>query len=130
MLDMCSVPPASATPESPSRTLCAALTTACRPDAHALLMVNAGVAVLEPGAAPDLAREIGPVSGGARVAEDQLVDRARSDARARERRARRKTTQLGGARCRQRAAEVADRRAHRAREQHPRCAHRPSTAVA
>ena len=41
---MDSMPPASTTADSPSAIDCAAETIACRPDAQALLIVNAGAA--------------------------------------------------------------------------------------
>src|SRR5262245_10581451 len=57
---MCSTPPASATSLSPSRTLWAALTTACRPEAHALWMVNAGTGSASPARRTTWRARLGP----------------------------------------------------------------------
>ncbi len=95
-----------------------------------MLIVNAGTVVGEPGAAPDLAREVGTVAGLARVARrSPRRPRPPAGPSARAPRAPRGRPSSAARRGRERTAEVADRRAHAAGEKDRGFAHRRPLAL-
>ena len=69
-----SIPPATTHSDSPSRMLCAAAAIACIPEAHALLIVCAGVVYGHAGPMADLARGIRTGTRLPRVPHDHFVD--------------------------------------------------------
>ncbi len=121
-----SMPPATTTDDSPSRMLCAPEAIACRPEAHALLIVWAGRGVRKTGAMADLARRVRARPGLAAVPDEHFVYGLGGHAGPRQRRPHGHRPELRGVGVLQRAAIAADRRAGRSEDHDVAEVHRPT----
>ena len=116
VLLMDSMPPATTTSASPSRTACAASITALSPEPHTLLIVSAPTVVGQPGLERGLARGRLTQAGRHDVAQDALVDLRRVQPGARDGFADGDRAQLGSGERLEHAQELAGGRARCAQD--------------